>query len=91
MSNGVEGLVIEVQEVMLPANPRKSTMTKHTPTWLKESVSLNIYTEVKYPVSNYISYSHFSPTYQCPTAISSVKKPATYLEAVQDQRWVDTL
>ncbi|KAH0674708.1 hypothetical protein KY285_024944 [Solanum tuberosum] len=77
VSSGVEEPVIEVQEAedVLP-----------------DFVSLNIHTEVKYPVRNYISYSHLSPTYQCYlAATSSVKEPATYSEAVQDQRWVEAM
>ncbi|KAG5593166.1 hypothetical protein H5410_043680, partial [Solanum commersonii] len=47
VSDGVDEPVIEVQEAMLPANPRRSTRTKQTPTWLKDFVSLNIHSDVK--------------------------------------------
>ncbi|KAG5618110.1 hypothetical protein H5410_017934 [Solanum commersonii] len=86
VSDGVDEPVIEVQEAVLPANPTRSTRTKQTPTWLKDFVSLNIHSDVKYPVSNYISYSHLSPTYQCYlAATSSVKEPTTYSEADNSQ------
>lgn len=90
MSYGVIEPMIEVPEAVLPANTKRSTRTKHTPTWVKDFISLNIHNEVKYPVSNYISYSHLSHTYQSYlAATSSVKEPTTYLEAVQDKRWVN--
>ncbi|KAG5629896.1 hypothetical protein H5410_001613 [Solanum commersonii] len=49
VSDGVDEPVIGVQEAVLPANPRRSTRPKHTPTWLKDFVSLNIHSDVKYP------------------------------------------
>lgn len=48
-----------------PAVPnRRSTRDRHTPKWMKDFISLNINTEVSYPMCNYICYNHLSPAYQ---------------------------
>lgn len=55
-------------------------------------VSSKLHSEVQYPVCNYISYNHLSPTYRSYiAATSSVREPTTYSEAVTDTRWIDAM
>lgn len=88
----IEEPVQELQDDSLPTVYIRSIRTKQTPTWTKAFVSLNINKEVQYPMSNYMSYAHLSPTYQCYIATTStVKEPTTYSEAIKYKRWVDTM
>ena len=39
-----------------------------------------------------MSYAHLSPTYQSYIAATSVvKEPDSYLEAIQDERWIEAM
>ncbi|KAL3358637.1 hypothetical protein AABB24_015640 [Solanum stoloniferum] len=68
---------------------RRCTRIRQAPLWLKEFVSLQGHKKVKYPLCNYLSYSHLSPSYQCYIAATTpCKEPTSYSEAIKDQRWV---
>ncbi|XP_015164024.1 uncharacterized protein [Solanum tuberosum] len=71
---------------------RRSTRVKHSPPWLKDFVSLSATKGVKFPLSDYMSYSHLSPHYQCYIAATSfIRELTTYFEAITDQRWIDAM
>ncbi|KAH0635906.1 hypothetical protein KY289_035821 [Solanum tuberosum] len=73
---------------VVPTN-RRCTRIRQASLWLKEFVSLQGHKEVKYPLCNYLSYSHLSPSYQCYIAATTpCKEPTSYSEAIKDQRWV---
>lgn len=72
-----------VSNPKLVPSVRKSTISKYSPSYLKDfhcslistsssSSSLNIYTSITYPLSNYLSYEKCYPTYQKKCAISSI-------------------
>ncbi|KAH0705411.1 hypothetical protein KY290_012112 [Solanum tuberosum] len=42
---------------------RRSTRQKHTPTWMKDFVSLSMNMKIPYPLCNSMSYDHLSPIY----------------------------
>ncbi|KAH0726965.1 hypothetical protein KY284_002830 [Solanum tuberosum] len=72
--------------------PRRSARTKNPPSWLKYFVSLTATKDVKYPLEQHMSIDHLSPVYQCYiAAISTLKEPTTFSEAVKDHRWVDVM
>ncbi|XP_055822236.1 uncharacterized protein LOC129890778 [Solanum dulcamara] len=82
----------EVSHTEGPIITRRSTRAKQPPLWLKDFVSLNVKQDVQYPLSNYVSYSHFSPTYQCfIAATSTVTEPNSYVETIKDPRWVKAI
>ncbi|XP_055812079.1 uncharacterized protein LOC129881995 [Solanum dulcamara] len=79
-------------DVSGPPLTRRSARSKHPLIWLKDFVSLNVKQDVQYPLSNYVSYSHLSPSHQCfIAATSSVIEPTSYAEAVKDPRWVEAM
>jgi len=80
------------QEAATLNTNRRSTRQKLSPSWMKDFVSLTVNKDVQYPLGNYMSYAHLSPTYQCYIAATShTKEPNSYLEAVQDERWVEAM
>ncbi|XP_055822124.1 uncharacterized protein LOC129890635 [Solanum dulcamara] len=86
-------IVPEVSPVaVVPQPTRQSTRSKHPPAWLKDFVSFNTLKYVPYPISNYVTYSYLSPSYQCYiVAISTVTEPSTYAEAIKDPRWIEAM
>ncbi|KAG5581115.1 hypothetical protein H5410_051742 [Solanum commersonii] len=55
-----EAPVQEIQEVVAPVEHKKSTRTRLQPLWMQDFVTSN---KVKYPMSNYMCYSHLTPSY----------------------------
>ncbi|XP_055800446.1 uncharacterized protein LOC129869896 [Solanum dulcamara] len=86
-------IVPEVPPVaVVPQPTRQSTRSKHPPAWLKDFVSFNTLKDVPYPISNYVTYSHLSPSYQCYiAATSTVTEPSTYAEAIKNPRWIEAM
>ncbi|XP_055803621.1 uncharacterized protein LOC129872729 [Solanum dulcamara] len=83
--------VIE-SDVSDPTITRRSTRSKHPPTWMKDFVSLNVKQDVQYPLSNYVSYSHLSPSHQnFIAAASSVIELTSYAETVKHPRWIKAM
>ena len=55
-------------------------------------MSLTVNKDVMYSLGKYTSYDHLSPTYQSSIAATSVvKEPESYLEIVQDKRWIEAM
>nr|XP_009621429.1 uncharacterized protein LOC104113050 [Nicotiana tomentosiformis]XP_016510976.1 PREDICTED: uncharacterized protein LOC107828215 [Nicotiana tabacum] len=66
---------------------RKSTRPKQTPIWMKNFISLNIYKDVPYAISNYLSYGTLSPKYHAYIAATlTIVEPSSYEAAVKDPR-----
>ncbi|KAH0636168.1 hypothetical protein KY289_036083 [Solanum tuberosum] len=88
-SEDISDQIAPVQEVVAPAEHRRSTRTRLQPLWMQDFVTSN---KVKYLISNYMCYSHLTPSHQCYiVATSSLKELATYSEAVKDYRWVEAM
>ena len=80
------------QETATLTNVRRSVRQKLKPTWMKDFVSLTVNKDVIYSLGNYMRYAHLSPTYQSYIAANSVvKEPDSYLEAIQDERWIEAM
>lgn len=59
---------------------------------MQDFVSLNISNDVQYPLCNYMSYAHLSPSYKCYiAATSTIQEPVSYAEAINDKRWVEAM
>ncbi|XP_055800631.1 uncharacterized mitochondrial protein AtMg00820-like [Solanum dulcamara] len=87
-----ESSLAEVTLTEDPSAPRRSVKSKQPSTWLRDFVSLNITSDVQYPLSNYVNYSHLSPTYQhYIAATSTITEPTSYADAIKDSRWVDAM
>ncbi|XP_055803840.1 uncharacterized protein LOC129872909 [Solanum dulcamara] len=77
-------------DVSGPPITRRSVRSKHPPIWMKDFVSLNVKQDIQYPLSNYVIYSHLSPSHQCfIAATSSMIEPTNYAEAVKHPIWVE--
>lgn len=69
---------------------RHSSLLSKPPIWSHDFVCPTIRSSGSsaYPISNYVSYSHLSPSLQAFSySISQVKEPSSYHEAVGDPRW----
>lgn len=74
----------EIQEV------RRSSRNVVPPIWHKDYVMKS--SNVKYPISDYISYTDLSNTHQnymC--AISKNREPNSYHEACLDENWINAM
>ena len=78
--------------------PRRSTRTKHTPTYLQDyhhglsSHDTKASTSSRYPLSSVLSYSRLSPTHKhFVMSISSTVEPSSYAEASQYDCWIKAM
>ncbi|XP_070025437.1 uncharacterized protein [Nicotiana sylvestris] len=76
-----------------PNSLRRSQRKSKEPVWLRDYVttrkSINT---VLYPIHNYVSYDHLSPSYQAYLGVfSSVVEPITLQEASKDARCVEAM
>ncbi|OIT33882.1 hypothetical protein A4A49_58505, partial [Nicotiana attenuata] len=74
---------------------RRSGRSSKPPVWMKDYICpLNraSSSSCMYPMSNYLSYSALSATYQSYLAATSQEtEPASYTEAMKDPRWVEAM
>ncbi|KAH0780949.1 hypothetical protein KY290_000547 [Solanum tuberosum] len=49
---------VEIPQEAEVLHNRRSTRHKHTPTWMKDFVSLSVNKDVQYPLGDYMSYAH---------------------------------
>lgn len=71
---------------------RKSTRASHLPSWMEEFVSLNVYENITYSLSNYISYDALTPRYQSYlTTLFNKIEPSSFAEIVKDPGWVEVM
>ncbi|XP_055814691.1 uncharacterized protein LOC129884417 [Solanum dulcamara] len=99
---GVEAVVPAVKESIplevhaeVPTKLRPTRNTKQ-PTWLNDYVTASQpfrpSASCTYPISDYIDYSHLSSPYQAYlTTFSSTTELKSFIEASQDNRWVETM
>lgn len=87
--------------------PRRSQRSHHPPTWLRDfhcssaiAPSYNLTSSSKmiqqrgtrYPLSKFLSYDKFSPSYKHFVAtISSLVEPTSFAQAVKDPNWHDAM
>ncbi|XP_019231477.1 PREDICTED: uncharacterized protein LOC109212300 [Nicotiana attenuata] len=85
----------EVTENVQVSQLRRSSRGSKPPIWMKDYVCpLNgaSSSTCMYPISNYLSYSALSTTYQSYlTATLQETEPASYTEAMKDPRWVEAM
>ena len=78
--------------------PRRSTRTKHVPTYLRDyhsdltSLTASTSTIVRYPLSSILSYSRLSPSHRhFIMSISSTIEPSSYAEAFRHDCWIKAM
>ncbi|XP_075475728.1 uncharacterized protein LOC142510439 [Primulina tabacum] len=72
--------------------PQRSSRSIIPPIWIKDYACPTLSNHRLYPISDFLNYSHCSPSYQSFLAsISSVKEPQHYHEAIDDSRWKDAM
>ncbi|XP_075087862.1 uncharacterized protein LOC142169840 [Nicotiana tabacum] len=71
---------------------RPSRVTK-PPTWLNDYViGKKSSASCKYPITNYVAYNHFSPTYQAYVGlVTTLTEPRSFKEAGQNEKWVEAM
>ncbi|XP_073271469.1 uncharacterized protein [Primulina huaijiensis] len=94
----VEDSSTSVTTSEISTNPplRRSSRTTVPPIWLKDFSCSQLpkanSAVCSYPISKYLTYSNFSPSYQdYLAAMSSVTEPNSYHEAITDPRWQDAM
>ncbi|XP_049349445.1 uncharacterized protein LOC125814012 [Solanum verrucosum] len=88
----IDTTVCDSTQDVVQAPTRRSTRTTHTPKWMRDFVSLNISKDVQYPLCNYMSYDHLSPSYKCYIdATSTVQEHVSYADTIKDKRWVEAM
>lgn len=73
---------------------RRSSRLTRPPIWSRDFSCATFPTanSCLYPISNHLSFSNFSTTYQAFLAnISSIKEPKFYHEAIHDSRWKNAM
>lgn len=86
---------LSIQPALPPQTElRKSTRTKHPPSWLHDFVTPKSSTSqtCSYPMSSHIIYSFLSSSYQYALSIySSILEPSSFQQASQDPAWINTM
>jgi len=69
---------------------RKSCRTPKPPIWMKDYIApTRTKASCVFPISNYVSYAHISPSYNSAlAAFSAVLEPTSYSEAATDPKWI---
>lgn len=63
------------------------------PAWMKDfSTVKRPQSSTRYPMSNYLSYDHVTPQYQCyVTKFANPVEPRTFKEATKDDSWITVM
>ncbi|XP_070049638.1 uncharacterized protein [Nicotiana tomentosiformis] len=72
---------------------RRSQRESKEPVWLTYYITTKkLVNTILYPIHNYVSYDHLSPSYQAYLGVlSSVVEPKTFQKASKDVRWVKAM
>lgn len=69
--------------------PRKFSKHSKPPLWLQDFVTKSKSTTCSFPLSNYMSYTHLSPSYSSIiSAYSAITETSSYKEVALDPQWV---
>lgn len=74
--------------------PRKSTRVKQSPAWMITFVTSRSFAShfLSYPMSSYVTYSHFSQSYQyAPSVYSSITEPTLFQQTSKDPSWINAM
>ncbi|KAL4309623.1 hypothetical protein GQ457_01G010300 [Hibiscus cannabinus] len=83
-----------ISPTVLPMVIRKSSRVSKPPQWLNEYVCSfqSSDSSSKYPISSYVSYSHFpSHTQTFIASINTILEPKSYSQAIQNPVWIKAM
>ena len=94
-SQNCEDCVNDLSQVSYDITPsplRKSSRNSRPPVWHKDYVVTAGSKKCNYSLASVLDYEGLSPTYQSFfSKFSAETEPSSYLEAVQDPRWIDAM
>lgn len=74
---------------IFPTSTRKSTKPTHRPAYLHD---YHCHTTIKYPISDYISYTNLSPSHRSfALSLTTMTEPSCYTEAKKHQCWREAM
>lgn len=91
---------VPVQSQVIPQAPspnvntasKRSARVSYQSLWLSDYVTKPDANSIFYPLSNYVSYTNLSISYQkCLGAFSAIHEPLSYQEAVKNSRWIKAI